>query len=237
MEARCAVKVACGVLFALSCAAVARAQGTPPPMYTPANAGAALSTRMVNYQIDAKLDASKKTVDATEWLTYKNLTGKPQQTFPFHLYLNAFQPQSTFMTETRLYGTRGMGPNNGWDPKHYGAVRISKFEVEGTGDLTDKMEFIQPDDGNANDHTVMQVTLPKAIAPGASVQFRMTFHDQLPEVVERMGYHRDFFMVGQWFPKVGVWWQGAWNCHQFHATTEFFSDFGTYDVRVTLPKN
>jgi hypothetical protein len=44
-------------------------------------------------------------------------------------------------------------------------------------------------------------------------------------------------MGAQWFPKVGVWWQGAWNCHQFHSTTEFFSDFGTYDVRLTVPRN
>lgn len=226
-----------GILGAICCAGMARAQGTPPPMYTPVNEGAALSTRVVNYQIDARLNTARKTIDATEWLTYKNLTGKPQQTFPFHLYLNAFQPKSTFMTEVRLYGTRGTSAGSGWDPKHYGAITISKFEVPGMGDLTDKMEFIQPDDGNKNDHTVMQVTLPKVIAPGASVQFQMVFHDQLPYVVERTGYVRDFFMVGQWFPKVGVWWQGAWNCHQFHATTEFFSDFGTYDVRITLPQN
>src|SRR4029077_4478296 len=51
------------------------------------------------------------------------------------------------------------------------------------------------------------------------------------------GYKRDFFMVGQWFPKVGVWWKGAWNCHQFHATTEFFADFGTFDVKLTVPKS
>ncbi|HLW82527.1 MAG TPA: M1 family metallopeptidase [Candidatus Acidoferrales bacterium] len=230
-------KAFAAILVAICCAGTARAQETPPPMYTPANEGAALSTRVVNYQIDARLDTAKKTIDATEWLTYKNLTGKPQQTFPFHLYLNAFQPKSTFMTEVRLYGTRGTSAGSGWDPKHYGAITISKFEVPGMGDLTDKMQFIQPDDGNTNDHTVMQVTLPKPIAPGASVQFRMVFHDQLPYVVERTGYVRDFFMVGQWFPKVGVWWQNAWNCHQFHATTEFFSDFGTYDVRITLPQN
>ena len=47
----------------------------------------------------------------------------------------------------------------------------------------------------------------------------------------------NFYMVGQWFPKVGVWWKGAWNCHQFHNTTEFFADFGTFDVKVTLPQN
>jgi aminopeptidase N len=55
--------------------------------------------------------------------------------------------------------------------------------------------------------------------------------------VARTGYLRDFFMVGQWFPKVGVWWKNAWNCHQFHNTTEFFADFGTFDVKVTLPQN
>ncbi len=105
------------------------------------------------------------------------------------------------------------------------------------GDLTGKMEFIQPDDHNTNDHTVFQVTLPKPVSPGASVQFRMDFHDQLPKVVERTGYVHDFEMVGQWFPKVGVWWKNAWNCHQFHATTEFFADFGTFDVKITLPQN
>jgi hypothetical protein len=217
----------------LLAAASAGAQSVPAA----SSPGAPLSTRIVAYAIDAKLDPAKKTITATETLTYQNLTGQPQQTFPFHLYLNAFQPQSTFMTEVRLAGTRGTGPDSGWEPKHYGAETVDKLEVEGMGDLTAKMQFIQPDDQNVDDHTVFQVTLPQPIAPGKSVQFRLTFHDQLPEVVERTGYKRDFFMVGQWFPKVGVWWKGAWNCHQFHATTEFFADFGTFDVKLTVPKS
>src|ERR1700679_68401 len=95
----------------------------------------ALSTRIVAYTIDAKLDATKHSIDATETLTYKNLTGKPQQTFPFHLYLNAFQPQSTFMTETRRSGTRGNGPDTAWDPKHFGSITIDKLEADGSGRL------------------------------------------------------------------------------------------------------
>ena len=196
-----------------------------------------LSTRVVAYQIEATLDPTKHTIAASETLTYNNLTGQPQQTFPFHLYLNAFQPQSTFMTEVRLAGTRGNGPDSDWDPKHFGSITVDKLEVEGMGDLTSKMEFIQPDDHNTEDHTVFQVTLPKPIAPGASVQFHMLFHDVLPKVVERTGYAHDFDMVGQWFPKVGVWWKNTWNCHQFHATTEFFADFGTFDVKVTVPQD
>jgi hypothetical protein len=210
----------------------------PRPISVSSPAGEkTLSVRIVAYTIDAKLDPSKHTIAATETLTYKNLTGKPQQTFPFHMYLNAFQPQSTFMTEVRRSGTRGNGPDSAWEPKHFGSITIDKLEAEGSGDLTSKMEFIHPDDGNTEDRTVFQVTLAQPVAPGASVTFHMTFRDQLPEVVERTGYKRDFDMVGQWFPKVGVWWKDAWNCHQFHANSEFFADFGTFDVKITLPQN
>ncbi len=54
-----------------------------------------LSQRVVAYTIDAKYDPPKHVVEATETLTYHNLTGQAQDTFPFHLYLNAFQPNST----------------------------------------------------------------------------------------------------------------------------------------------
>jgi hypothetical protein len=191
-----------------------------------------LSTRVVAYQIDARLDTTRHTISATETLRYRNLTGQPQQTFPFHLYLNAFQPQSTFMTEYRRDN-----PDFDWKPERYGAIRIVHLEVTGAGDLTDRMKFIHADDDNADDRTVMQIELPKAVPPGADVEFKITFADQLPQVVARTGYLRDFFMVGQWFPKVGVWWKNAWNCHQFHEDTEFFADFGTFDVKVTLPQN
>ena len=101
--------------------------------------------------------------------------------------------------------------------------------------MTRQMKFVSPDDGNANDRTVFEIALPRPLPPNQSVQFRIHFVAKFPEVVARTGYKRDFLMAGQWFPKVGVWWNGAWNCHQFHALTEFFADFGTYDVKLTLP--
>ena len=235
-------RVACCLAGGLALSATAMGQAAAvaaKPPAAPAGAAAGekpLSTRIVAYAIDAKLDPKKHTIDATETLEYLNLTGQPQQTFPFHLYMNAFQPQSTFMTEVHRSGTRGNGPGSAWDPLHKGAIDVSHLEADGA-DLTDKMQFIHPDDDNAQDKTVFQVTLPKPVPPGATVKFSFTFHELLPEVVERTGYKHDFDMVGQWFPKVGVWWKNAWNCHQFHATTEFFADFGTFDVKITLPKN
>ncbi len=205
---------------------------------TNAPAGTELSTRVVAYAIDAKVDTERKTVEATGTLRYKNLTGQPLTSFPFHLYLNAFRPESTFTTETHFGGgIRDNEEGNAYPAAKRGAITIGHLEADGFGDLTGRMQFAAPDDGNANDHTVMVVTLPRAVAPGETITFRMRFQDQFPESVARNGYKRDFLMGGQWFPKVGVFWHGAWNCHQYHATTEFFADFGTFDVRLTLPKN
>lgn len=206
------------------------AQSSAPPVATLADKP--LAERVVAYEIEARFDAGKHTLDATEVLTYRNLTGRPQDTFPFHLYLNAFQPTSTFMKEERRDR-----PGFEWKDKYKASAEVKSLEVAGMGDLTSQIRFIAPDDGNPDDRTVFQVKLPRPVAPGESVQFKIGFHDQFGRVFARTGYKRDFFMGAQWFPKVGVWWQGAWNCHQFHASTEFFADFGTFDVKLTVPQN
>ncbi len=197
-----------------------------------------LSQRVVAYNIDARYDPAKHTVDATETLTYHNLTGQPLDRFPFHLYLNAFQPKSTWVREAHRDGNfRTSTFDDGWDPKDDGSNEVISFEVVGMGDLTKQMKFISPDDGNADDKTVFEVQLPRPVPPGEEVEFKIKFRATFPEVIARTGYKRSFLLAGQWFPKVGVWWHGAWNCHQFHALTEFFADFGTYDVKITLPKD
>jgi len=200
------------------------------------NSTTPMSQRIVHYEIDAKYNATKHTIDANEVLTYHNLTGQALDHFPFHLYQNAFQPNATWVRETKTQGSRDTGYEK-WDSKQYGSEEITSFEVVGQGDLTKDLQYIAPDDGNKDDKTVVDVKLPKPVAPGAFVQFKIAFHDQMPETQARSGWKRDFLLGGQWFPKVGVFWHGAWNCHQYHNTTEFFADFGVYDVKLTVPQN
>lgn len=199
------------------------------------NSPTPMSQRVVHYQIDAKYDPPKHAIDATEILTYHNLTGEPLDHFPFHLYQNAFQPNSTWVREAKRDGSRDTGYDK-WKPKEFGSEEIKSIEVVGQGDLTSQLHFIAPDDGNKDDKTVVDLPLTKPIPAGAFVQFKIVFHDQMPETQARSGWKRDFMLAGQWFPKVGVWWHGAWNCHQYHATTEFFADFGVYDVKLTVPQ-
>jgi len=224
-------------LGAVCAVAQTAASGPSIPSTTLAiNSPTPLSQRVVHYEIDAKYDAKKHALDATETLTYHNLTGQPLDTFPFHLYLNAFQPASTMTREGLREGFELLGFYK-WDAKYYAADEINSFEVVGQGDFTSQLQFIHPDDDNQDDHTVVQVHLPQPVAPDGYVQFKIRFHDQFGEVLQRTGWNGDFVLGGQWFPKVGVWWHGAWNCHQFHAFTEFFADFGVYDVRLTVPQD
>ncbi len=231
-----AVQTGAGEAMTIGCkriglmmAAVALAVGTAAAQSVP------LSERVVAYQIEGKYDAKTHTLDATELLTYTNRTGTTLERFPFHLYLNAFQPKATWMTESERGGQRDTQAGEAWDDKHFGSNEVKSLEIVGAGDVTKQMKFISPDDGNADDRTVFEIALPKPLAPGGSAQFKIHFVAKFPEVVARTGYKRDFVLGGQWFPKVGVWWNGGWNCHQFHASTEFFADFGTYDVKLTLP--
>jgi Peptidase family M1 domain len=199
------------------------------------NSATPMSQRVVHYEIEAKYDAGKHTIDATEVLTYHNLTGQALDHFPFHLYQNAFQPNATFVREAKSTGSRDSQYQK-WEDKFYGSEEIKSIEVVGQGDVTNTLQYMAPDDGNKDDKTVADIRVLKPIPAGAYVQFKIAFHDQMPETQARSGWKRDFMLGGQWFPKVGVWWHGAWNCHQYHATSEFFADFGVYDVKLTVPQ-
>ncbi len=198
------------------------------------NSDKPMSERVVHYEIDAKYDTGTRTVDATEVLIYHNLTGQSLDHFPFHLYQNAFQPKATFVRDSKLMGSRDVSYAK-WEDKYYGSEDIKSLEVVGQGDLTSQLQYIAPDDGNKDDKTVVDLKLARPIAPGALVQFKIAFRTKFPETQARSGWKRDFVLGGQWFPKVGVFWHGAWNCHQYHNTTEFFADFGVYDVKLTVP--
>ena len=115
--------------------------------------------------------------------------------------------------------------------------------LEGYPDLKTVEEFIRPDDGNAEDRTVARYPLPKPLDPGEWVELEIEFLAQMPEIFARTGAHGGFVLGGQWFPKIGVF-EGAgdrgraeagWNTHQFHANSEFYADFGDWDVRLELP--
>ena len=210
------VRVLAAALLAAAAAGRLRAQPLPPPV--------------ASYQITCRLDADKKTVEGTEVLAWKNTTSRPAGTLQLHLYLNAFRNTlSTFWRESAGEHRDGNLPDS------WGSIEITRMTGSDGTDLLPAMRFIAPDDGNPHDRTVAEVILPRPVQPGETISVAMDFSSVLPRVSVRTGYKDDFFMAVQWFPKVGVFQEKGWNCHQFHAASEFFSDFGNYDVSIDLP--
>ncbi len=194
--------------------------------------GAALSKPIVRYDIQAKLLSESKTIQGHQVLTWLNDSEIPVGDLRFHLYMNAFKNnRSTFMKES---GGRHRGFR--LDKDNWGFIDVSKIEVKDGADLTPTMEYIQPDDGNADDQTVMKVTLPAPLKPQESITLVIDFVVKMPKVFARSGFSGDFFLIGQWFPKIGVFWKGEWNCHQYHANSEFFADYGVFNVEITAPE-
>lgn len=189
-----------------------------------------LTRPIASYQISCRLDAEKKIVEGTELLTWTNTTKRPAATLQFHLYLNAFR--NTLSTFWREAGGQHRGNRL---PESWGSVEVTRMTLADGSDLLPALTYIAPDDGNRDDRTVAEVQLPRPVAPGETVSVSIDFRSRLPRVSTRTGWKGDFFLVGQWFPKIGVFEDHGWNCHQFHASSEFFADFGNYDVSIEVP--
>jgi hypothetical protein len=194
------------------------------------------SPRNANYTIRARLDPDAHTLDGSLILEWRNTSGVPLDSFPFHLYWNAFRNDLT--TSARGRGRRAARLPDVEPERGFGYIQVRSVRLlgEGEADLTPTMRYVQPDDGNLEDRTVMEVKTPAPVAPEAVARFEIEWTSRIPHgIVGRAGWVHDYNFIAQWFPKIGVWWKGAWNCHQFHATSEFFADYGVYDVRLTLP--
>ena len=199
-----------------------------------------LSPRNANYTIDVTLDARARTLNARETLVWTNITNASTDELQFHLYYNAWRnDESTWMREHTLTSWWQRASTQRADDR--AAIDITSFAIKGgaiaPADLTKQMRFIAPDDGNKDDRTVISVALPEPIGPGETLTIDISFTAKIPRPFARTGAIGNYFFIGQWFPKIGVLdAEGTWNCHQFHVGTEFFSDFGVYDVRMTVPR-
>jgi len=199
---------------------------------------AQLSPRNASYAITARLDPNSRTLTGDEILTWRNISSVPAATLRFHLYYNAWRNTgSTWLREARRAGNTAAAsrPQADW-----GWIDVTSIRLIGASgspaDIVSRARFIAPDDGNVDDRTVMEVPLDRPVAPGETANVQIAWSSHVPRDFARTGVVGNFYFIAQWFPKIGVLEDSGWNCHQFHSATEFFADFGTYDVRLTVPK-
>ncbi|MEK3663180.1 M1 family metallopeptidase [Paenibacillus sp. FSL F4-0236] len=211
------------------------------PDSAPVPAEEALSQRVVEYHIDVQLVPDTETLIASETVTWTHPGVKPVSDLYFHMYPNAFaSPDTTFMKESGGTLRGDTMPENG-----FGSMTLTDLRTtEGTS-LMQRVQFVQPDDGNVNDKTLLKVHLPQPVNGGESVTLKLQYEVQLPKIFARMGASGNFVMAGQWFPKLSVYEpmgtrgvkEEGWDLHQYHGTSEFYSDFGIFNVTIAVPSD
>lgn len=183
--------------------------------------------RRADYRIEARLDADPPRVHGRLELTWRSPAAEPIATVPLHLYMNAFRtPETTWMTRAERHhrGTRP-GEDAPWGYCEIASIRQRR--ADGTWAELGAKERADP--------TLADVALDHPVNPGESLVLAIEFTTVLPEVFARTGFRRDFYMIGQWFPKLARHDGARWADFVFHYYGEFYADFGDYEVVLNVP--
>lgn len=197
------------------------------------------SDRIANYNFDIRLNAEEKAVKGTELISWKNPSPDTIYNVELYLYLNAFKNASSSYLKGSSFAIMGQNLRSRTQ-ETFGFIDIIELKQEGK-ELVDKSYFLQRDDGNIDDQSVLNVVLDKPVYPGEELTLELKFHAKLPKTIARSGYSRNnFHLFVHWYPKLGVYEkdeQGrwGWNCHQFLRQMEFYGEFGNYKMSLEAP--
>ena len=200
-------------------------------------AAGAWSPRNANYDIDVRLDHEARTLTGTEIIRWRNIGLAAADSLRLHLYWNAWEsPRTSWMRERALAGADDNHAPGDWSYMRVTAIAIAHADGSAGTDLMSGFSYVQPEDGNPDDRTLAAVALPALVPAGGEIAIRVEWTARVPRTFARTGSIGNYYFLAHWFPKIAVFEEHGWTAHQFHANTEFFSDYGRYDVRMTVPR-
>lgn len=180
----------------------------------------------VNYIIDVSLNDTEHTLEGFEKLEYINNSPDTLSFIWFHIWPNAFKNDKTAFSEQLLVNDRTDFYFS--DEEQRGYINRLDFKING---ITAKIE----------DHPthidIIKLLLPSPLPPHQTITITTPFHVKLPYNFSRGGHIKQSYLVTQWYPKPAVYDRKGWHPIPYLDQGEFYSEFGNYDVRVTLPDN
>ena len=181
----------------------------------------------VKYAIDATLNETEKTVTGFETIVYKNNAPVSLDFIWFHIWPNAYKNDSTaLMKQIANDPDRKKKLEN----VTAGSIEGLSFKINGRIARTE----LHP---NPNYIDIIKVVLPAPLTQGDSITITTPFLVRLPSYFSRSGYEGDQFMICQWYPKPAVFDKDGWHEIPYLDMGEFYSEFATYDVNLTLPSS
>lgn len=143
-----------------------------------------------------------------------------------HLWPNAYKNDRTQFSEQQV--ENGKKDFYFSSQKDKGFIDSLQFTVDG---LSAEYSLYE------NNEDVIRLDLPNPLAPGQSILVETPFRVKIPKVFSRLGHNGQSYFISQWFPKPAVYDHKGWHPMPYLDQGEFYSEFGSYDVSISLPKN
>jgi len=181
----------------------------------------------VSYQIDVKLDDKNHFLSGFETLNYKNNSPQSLDVIYMHVWPNAYKNKETALAQ-QLKRNEGDKIAKA-DAKDLGYIDSLDFKVNGAAVQWSYTPEHQ-------DIVVLKLASP--LKSGESIQISTPFKVKIPSgSLSRLGHIGQSYQITQWYPKPAVYDQNGWNAMPYLNQGEFYSEFGSFDVKITVPSN
>ena len=180
----------------------------------------------VAYTIEVTLNDSAHTLHAYEKIIYTNNSPDTLQFIWFHLWPNAYKNTETAFAKQgeQFLSTRFLFSEE--DDRGY--IDSLDFVVDG---VNAEWEF------HPEWIDVAKIELPNKLIPGGQTVIETPFYVKLPDVFSRLGHTGKHYEITQWYPKPAVYDHLGWHPMPYLNMGEFYSEFGSFDVKITLPED
>lgn len=192
----------------------------------------------VKYTMNIDMNVETNQFTGKQKLEYWNNSPDTLTRVFYHLYFNAFQPNSMMDVRSRELGKNFIGNRPDWDPRvkdrilnlkpnEIGYHRIKSFTMNGRAQKTIMHE------------TILEIQLDKPILPRSKVVFDMDFESQVPLQIRRSGRDNPNtkvrYSMSQWYPKICEYDYEGWHPTPYVAR-EFYGVWGDFDVKINIDK-
>jgi hypothetical protein len=180
----------------------------------------------VDYYLDVTLNDENNSLDGVGKYEYTNHSPNELKEVYFHLWPNAYKDNTTdFAIQQRLNGNTSF----------YFAKEDQRGYIDGLRFAVDGIVTTHAYLENQPDICVLKLTTP--IKPGQTVEIVTPFHVKISADFSRFGHVEQNYQITQWYPKPAVYDINGWNPMPYLDQGEFYSEFGRFEVKITLPKN
>ncbi len=179
-----------------------------------------------DYTISVTLNDEDNSLTGFEQIDYYNNSTDTLSFIWIHLWPNAYKNDKTAFSDQRL--ENGSTDFYFSEENKKGYINQLNFKVDNVNAATED---------HPQHQDIVKLLLPTPLAPGKNIKIETPFHVKLPYNFSRGGHVEQSYQITQWYPKPAVYDKTGWHEMPYLDQGEFYSEFGNFDVKITLPQN